>query len=136
MIDMQDKDNKPLHDAMCVFKVADFTTEIVGRYDRENSLFYVQRGDGTRYTYAWGIEWFRVLAEKEWHDCWGGLSDICWRLHKAKVGACSCLTKTPEVGYHNPTCSYRLFHEALVEIDSLRSKLAKIRQVGSKYDTK
>lgn len=28
------------------FKVQDFTTELVGRYDEDNMLFYIQRGDG------------------------------------------------------------------------------------------
>lgn len=28
------------------FKVQDYTTELVGRYDEDNMLFYLQRGDG------------------------------------------------------------------------------------------
>lgn len=34
------------------------------------------------------------------------------RLLDAQVTSCSCLTKSPEVQYHDPMCRYRLFDEA------------------------
>lgn len=34
-----------------LFKVKDFTTTLLGRYDKNNNCFFVQRGDGTKYEY-------------------------------------------------------------------------------------
>lgn len=34
-----------------LFKVADYTTILLGRFDEEKKCFYVQRGDGVRYDY-------------------------------------------------------------------------------------
>jgi hypothetical protein len=48
---------EPEHEQPCIFKCYDFTTEIVGRYDHNEKNFYVQRGDGARYWYRFGIEW-------------------------------------------------------------------------------
>ena len=52
---------KPEHNAPCLFKCVDFTTEIVGRWDEIEDEFYVQRGDGTRYGYGHGVDWFKLL---------------------------------------------------------------------------
>lgn len=38
-------------DNIYLFKVSDYTTELLGRYDEEKKCFYVQRGDGVRYEY-------------------------------------------------------------------------------------
>lgn len=41
-------------DEMVLFKVRDYTTEIVGRRMRDSDgewTYYVERGDGTRYSY-------------------------------------------------------------------------------------
>lgn len=55
--------NKPLNNQLNIadvigslediylFKVRDFTTILLGRYDKEKNCFYVQRGDGTKYEY-------------------------------------------------------------------------------------
>lgn len=40
------------------------------------------------------------------------MTTLVERLLEAQVASCSCLTKTPDVQYHNPACRYRLFHEA------------------------
>lgn len=34
-----------------LFKVKDYTTQILGRYDKVENVYYVQRGDGTIYKY-------------------------------------------------------------------------------------
>lgn len=49
-----------------IFKVKDYTTILVGQYDTEKNEFYVQRGDGAKYSYSnhyeFGrIEWFEKL---------------------------------------------------------------------------
>lgn len=38
-------------DPVAIFEVADFTTEIVGRYNSKNNFFYIQRGDGFIHKY-------------------------------------------------------------------------------------
>lgn len=35
------------------------------------------------------------------------------RLAIACVGGCTCMTKTPEIAYHDELCHYRLFTEAM-----------------------
>jgi len=45
----------------CLFKLYDFTTEMVGRWDSEEKEFYVERADGTRYRYSFGVVWFKIL---------------------------------------------------------------------------
>lgn len=38
-------------DEMHVFKVRDYITELVGRYNKEGKFYYIQRGDGSMYKY-------------------------------------------------------------------------------------
>ena len=45
------------------------------------------------------------------------------RLMEGSIGSCSCLTKTPELQYHNPTCHFRLHQESGREIRQLRAAL-------------
>ena len=45
-------------DNIYLFKVKDFTTILLGRYDKENNCYYVQRGDGVKYEYQeYRITW-------------------------------------------------------------------------------
>lgn len=44
------------------------------------------------------------------------------RLFYAQNSACSCLTKTPEIEYHDPMCRYRLFAEARGALDGVMVK--------------
>lgn len=45
-----------------IFKVQDYTTELIGRYNEEKDCYYVQRGDGSKYEYdSYRIEWKREL---------------------------------------------------------------------------
>lgn len=48
------------------FKVNDFTTILVGQMyidEFNEKVFYVQRGDGTKYKYeGYRIEWSRLIA--------------------------------------------------------------------------
>ena len=45
-----------------IFKVQDYTTELIGRYDEKEDSYYVQRGDGTKYSYKSSrCEWVREL---------------------------------------------------------------------------
>lgn len=46
--------------------------------------------------------------------------DLIVKLAKACVGGCTCLTKTPEIKFHDVGCHYRLFTEAWEEIKRLR----------------
>lgn len=39
------------------------------------------------------------------------------RLQMASLRSCECGTKTPTVGYHNPTCRYRVICEAIDHIE-------------------
>ncbi len=59
---MSEKKNK---DIMILFKLYDFTTEIVGRYDQKNDWCYVERADGTRYKYTFGVTWKKELEVKK-----------------------------------------------------------------------
>jgi hypothetical protein len=42
------------------------------------------------------------------------------RLQNAQYGSCSCLTKTPELKYHDESCKFRLCAEAEAEIHHLQ----------------
>jgi hypothetical protein len=44
------------------------------------------------------------------------------RLAKATVASCECMTKTPEVKFHNEDCRYRIIMEAMGELDKLRAE--------------
>ena len=45
-----------------LFKVRDYTTELIGRYNAEKDCYYVQRGDGSKYEYDTDrITWKREL---------------------------------------------------------------------------
>lgn len=42
------------------------------------------------------------------------------RVRYAMIGSCSCGTKTPDIGYHDPNCRYRVLFEVegkLVELE-------------------
>lgn len=45
------------------------------------------------------------------------------RLVRAQVAGCTCLTKTPELRFHDPHCTYRLVREAGDDIERLRGLL-------------
>ncbi len=38
-------------DEIYIFKVRDYTTELVGRKNIEGDFYYIQRGDGFKYRY-------------------------------------------------------------------------------------
>ena len=49
------------------FKVKDYTTILIGQTyyneDLKERIFYVQRGDGTKYEYeGYRIEWYKLAA--------------------------------------------------------------------------
>lgn len=46
--------------------------------------------------------------------------DTFTNLMLAEIGSCTCMTKTPEPQYHDPKCLYRLWHNASMEVNSLR----------------
>jgi len=49
-------------DNVYLFKIQDYTTIMLGRYDKNKDCFYVQRGDGVRYEYeAYRVVWKRLL---------------------------------------------------------------------------
>lgn len=48
------------------------------------------------------------------------MTDLLDRLFEAQVGGCSCMTKTPNIEHHKPTCHFRLHEEASQEIRRLR----------------
>lgn len=53
---------KTSKDKIYIFKSKDFTTVMIGRHDKINDVFYVQRGDGTTYPYSkCRIDWFREI---------------------------------------------------------------------------
>lgn len=49
--------------------------------------------------------------------------DLLYRLSTAMIASCSCMTKTPELKYHDPLCPYRLYAESKIEILKLCTKL-------------
>jgi hypothetical protein len=49
-------------DGIYLFKVSDYTTTLLGRYDEKKNCFYVQRGDGVKYEYdEYRIVWRQKL---------------------------------------------------------------------------
>jgi hypothetical protein len=41
-----------LLDSVYLFKVKDFSTTLIGRYDNIKDCYYIQRGDGLKYEYT------------------------------------------------------------------------------------
>lgn len=55
-------------DDIYLFKVADYTTELLGRFDSIEKCYYIQRGDGVKYKYAeYRITWKQKLNYSQ-HD--------------------------------------------------------------------
>ena len=53
-------------DDIYVFKVRDYTTEIVGRYNKDEGYYYVERGDGTCYKYYPPVEYScRIMTSRK-----------------------------------------------------------------------
>jgi hypothetical protein len=51
-------------DPIVLFKLKDYTTQIVGRWSVKLGCLYVQRGDGTCYRYGgFGVEHFQILSQ-------------------------------------------------------------------------
>lgn len=49
-------------DDIYLFKVSDYTTILLGRFDEAKKCFYVQRGDGKKYEYdEYRITWKEKL---------------------------------------------------------------------------
>jgi len=45
-----------------LFKVHDYTTLLIGQYDKEREAYYVERGDGTKYYYEyWRVTWVQEI---------------------------------------------------------------------------
>lgn len=57
---MTEELNKSL-DNIFLFKVKDFTTILLGRYDESHNCYFVQRGDGMKYEY----EEYRVVWKQK-----------------------------------------------------------------------
>ena len=50
---------KPL--SVYLFRVADYTTELIGQYDEVKDCYFVQRGDGVKYEY----ESYRIIFKRK-----------------------------------------------------------------------
>ena len=46
---------------------------------------------------------------------------ITHKLQLISIGSCDCLTKTPDIEYHDKFCRYRLITEAIRYIEKLES---------------
>ena len=45
-----------------IFKVSDYTTTLIGKFDKKEDCYYVQRGDGTKYYYEyWRVTWVQEI---------------------------------------------------------------------------
>lgn len=55
------------------------------------------------------------------------MSGIIEKLRLAQSGACTCMTKTPEVSWHDATCLYRVLSEAVEAITMQTSLIASLR---------
>jgi hypothetical protein len=82
MLDTDASDKDPI----ILFKLKDYSTQIVGRWSVSNGCLYVQRGDGTCYRYgAWGLEYFQILRQDKallGTDAQSYINEIC----KGKYG--------------------------------------------------
>jgi hypothetical protein len=70
-----------------------------------------------------GIDWHGPYDESK-------TKSLLSRLASASVAGCTCMTKTPVLRYHNPTCTYRVVTEAYDEI----VKLQKDANLGNKLE--
>lgn len=60
------------------------------------------------------------MTDRVTHSPSPEVDDITLRLTLAAVGACTCLTKAPQIEAHEPSCLYRVLMEAEAEIVALR----------------
>lgn len=51
------------------------------------------------------------------------------RLFAALLGGCTCMTKSPDMEHHDPTCHYRLFIESETIIRRLLAEVKYLRVV-------
>lgn len=58
------------------------------------------------------------------------LDELVHHLDLAKSGSCSCLTKTPEVAFHDKRCLYRVLSEAKTVIEGIPAYAAQQRDEG------
>ena len=49
-------------------------------------------------------------------------------LHDACIAGCSCLTKSPEIVFHESTCHYRLHVQSIDRITALTARLAELER--------
>lgn len=56
--------------------------------------------------------WFQVGAGVMGGEMLPDPADLVQRLDLSTVASCTCLTKTPEVRFHDPMCRYRILREA------------------------
>jgi hypothetical protein len=77
----------------------------------------------------WDID---KLLGLDWHGPYdeSRTKPLLSRLSSASVAGCTCMTKTPVLRYHNPTCTYRVVTEAHDEI----VKLQRDANLGNKLE--
>lgn len=52
-------------------------------------------------------------AEQERDQFHARVAELCEVVARSCVSSCNCLTKTPDVKYHESDCNYRIYHEIL-----------------------
>jgi hypothetical protein len=62
-------------------------------------------------------------------------ADLTERLLRAAVGGCTCLTKSPDIQWHDTLCHYRLFTESFGEIEMWRMRDAQSKQIVAALET-
>lgn len=54
-------------------------------------------------------------------------TDLTTRIDAACIASCSCMTKTPDIEYHDKHCRYRVLEEARRRLAELETELANIK---------
>lgn len=56
--------------------------------------------------------------------------DLLHRMDLAMLGSCTCVTKTPDIAFHDEKCRYRVLREASAELTGIPVMAAAQRDVG------
>jgi hypothetical protein len=60
------------------------------------------------------------------------MKDILVKINTLKIASCNCLTKTPDVLYHNEKCRYRILSELEIDIKKLYEEIEFFKSIFGK----
>jgi hypothetical protein len=111
--------NAPFDAVVSLFSQADrkISYSVYGEHDavvswRTPGRYHSIDGQGFTPAVALMNAWMKYLNGVEAEETEVSSSDILQKLQMARIGSCNCQTKTYQPNFHDPSCLYRILHEA------------------------